>query len=176
MNQKYLKGIIEDTGDGFVFKATPENIASFIWRYSAEFFYRLFKRLRKYNAYITAVSQNVEEILRSDTGERDFHTGTDIAAPEGIPILAAADGTVTIANGTDSWGGGYGYYIKINHGSGLETLYAHCSAICVIPGQAVRQGEVIGYVGSTGNSTGHHLHFEMMVDRQSTNAMDYFPP
>lgn len=110
------------------------------------------------------------------TGERDFHTGTDIAAPEGIPILAAADGTVTIANGTDSWGGGYGYYIKINHGSGLETLYAHCSAICVIPGQAVRQGEVIGYVGSTGNSTGHHLHFEMMVDRQSTNAMDYFPP
>lgn len=98
------------------------------------------------------------------TGEHDFHTGTDIAAPAGTPILAAADGTVTFANGTDTWGGGYGYYIKIGHGNGMETLYAHCSAICVTPGQTIRQGEVVGFVGSTGNSTGNHLHFEMWVD------------
>lgn len=98
------------------------------------------------------------------SGEHNSHTGTDIAAPEGTPILAAADGTVTIANGTDPWGSGYGYYIKINHGNGFETLYAHCSAICVTPGQTVRQGEIIGHVGSTGNSTGNHLHFEVWVD------------
>ena len=105
------------------------------------------------------------------TGEPDFHTGTDIAAPEGTPILAAADGTITVANGTDPWGGGYGYYIKIDHGNSIETLYAHCSAICVTPGQTVLKGEVIGYVGSTGNSTGPHLHFEVWIDGQRIDAM-----
>lgn len=80
------------------------------------------------------------------TGETDYHNGTDIAAPAGTPILAAAAGTVTIANGIDSWGGSYGYHIKIDHGNGLETLYAHCLAICVTAGQQVQQGEVIGYV------------------------------
>ena len=60
------------------------------------------------------------------TGEVSSHTGTDIACAEGTPILAAADGTVTVANGLDSWGGSYGYYIQIDHGGGLETLYAHC--------------------------------------------------
>lgn len=105
------------------------------------------------------------------TGEHSFHTGTDIAAPEGTPILAAADGTVSIANATDPWGGGYGYYTKVDHGSGLETLYAHCSVICVLPGQTVQQGEVIGYVGSTGNSTGNHLHFEVWVDGVRTNPL-----
>lgn len=108
------------------------------------------------------------------TGERDFHTGTDIAAPEGTPILTAANGTVTLANGTDPWGGGYGYYVKISHGGGMETLYAHCSAICVTPGQTVRQGEVIGYVGSTGNSTGNHLHFEVWMNGSRIDAMTCF--
>ena len=63
------------------------------------------------------------------TGEVSSHTGTDIACAEGTPILAAADGVITVANGLDSWGGSYGYYIQINHGGGLETLYAHCSSI-----------------------------------------------
>lgn len=98
------------------------------------------------------------------TGESNFHNGTDIAAPAGTPILAAADGSVTLANGTDPWGGGYGYYVKISHDATFDTLYAHCSAICVTPGQNVRQGEVIGYVGSTGESTGNHLHFEVWAD------------
>ena len=108
------------------------------------------------------------------TGEVTYHSGTDIAAPEGTPILAAADGTVTIANGTDPWGGSYGYYIKLDHGDGIETLYAHCSAIAVTAGQQVRQGEVIGYVGTTGNSTGNHLHFEVWATSQRKNALDYF--
>lgn len=108
------------------------------------------------------------------TGKPDFHTGTDIAMPEGTPILAAADGTVEIANGTDSWGDSYGYYVKLDHGSGFETLYAHCSSICVTAGQKVSQGEVIGYVGTTGNSTGNHLHFEVRKNGQRVDALDYF--
>ncbi len=108
------------------------------------------------------------------TGEIEYHDGTDIAAPNGTQILAAAAGTVTIANGIDSWGGSYGYHIKIDHGGGLETLYAHCSAICVTPGQQVQQGEVIGFVGSTGNSTGNHLHFEVWVNGERTDAMYFF--
>ena len=108
------------------------------------------------------------------TGEIEYHNGTDIAAPNGTQILAAAAGTVTIANGIDSWGGSYGYHIKIDHGNGLETLYAHCSAICVTPGQQVQQGEVIGFVGSTGNSTGNHLHFEAWVNGERTDAMSFF--
>ena len=95
------------------------------------------------------------------TGEVSYHSGTDISVPEGTPILAAADGTVTIANATDSWGGSYGYYVKINHGGGRTTLYAHCSSICVTVGQQVQAGQFIAYVGHTGRATGPHLHFEV---------------
>ena len=95
------------------------------------------------------------------TGETSYHSGTDIAVPEGTPILAAADGTATIANALDSWGGSYGYHVKLDHGGGLTTLYAHCSSICVTTGQQVKAGEVIAYVGQTGRATGPHLHFEV---------------
>ena len=108
------------------------------------------------------------------TGEVSSHTGTDIACAEGTPILAAADGTVTVANGLDSWGGSYGYYIQINHGGGLETLYAHCSSICVTTGQQVQSGEVIGYVGHTGRATGNHLHLEVSVDGNRADVLRYF--
>ena len=108
------------------------------------------------------------------TGEVSSHTGTDIACAEGTPILAAADGTVTVANGLDSWGGSYGYYIQINHGGGLETLYAHCSSICVTTGQQVQAGQVIGYVGHTGRATGSHLHLEVSVDGNRADVLRYF--
>ena len=108
------------------------------------------------------------------TGEGSSHTGTDIACAEGTPILAAADGVITVANGLDSWGGSYGYYIQINHGGGLETLYAHCSSICVTTGQQVQAGQVIGYVGHTGRATGSHLHLEVHVNGSRTDAMRYF--
>ena len=73
------------------------------------------------------------------TGEVSSHTQAPTSPVlEGTPILAAADGVITVANGLDSWGGSYGYYIQINHGGGLETLYAHCSSICVTTGQQVR--------------------------------------
>ena len=107
------------------------------------------------------------------TGEVSFHTGTDIAAPEGTPILAAADGIVTIANSTNLRHS-YGYYVKLQHEDGYETLYAHCSALCVTAGQEVQQGEVIGFVGSTGDSTGNHLHFEVREDGVRVDALNYF--
>ena len=108
------------------------------------------------------------------TGEVSSHTGTDIACAEGTPILAAADGTVTVANGLDSWGGSYGYYIQIDHGGGIETLYAHCSSICVTPGQQVQAGQVIGYVGHTGRATGSHLHFEVRANGNRVNPLQNF--
>ena len=108
------------------------------------------------------------------TGEVSSHTGTDIACAEGTPILAAADGTVTVANSLDNWGGSYGYYIQIDHGSGLETLYAHCSSICVTTGQQVQAGQVIGYVGHTGRATGSHLHLEVSVDGNRADVLRYF--
>ena len=108
------------------------------------------------------------------TGEVSSHPGTDIACAEGTPILAAADGTVTVANGLDSWGGSYGYYIQIDHGGGLETLYAHCSSICVTTGQQVQTGQVIGYVGHTGRATGNHLHLEVLINKTRADSMSFF--
>ena len=108
------------------------------------------------------------------TGEVSSHTGTDIACAEGTPILAAADGIVTVANGLDSWGGSYGYYIQIDHGGRLETLYAHCSSICVTTGQQVQAGQVIGYVGHTGRVTGNHLHWEVRIDGNRADAMKFY--
>lgn len=99
-----------------------------------------------------------------------FHAGTDIGAVTGTPILAADSGTVTIATS----GGGYGNYVVISHGEGRTTLYAHMSAIGVSAGQNVTKGDVIGYVGSTGLSTGPHLHFEVRVNGVTTDPMSYF--
>ncbi len=108
------------------------------------------------------------------TGEQKFHGGIDIAAAKGTPVLASSDGFVTVANGTDPWGGGYGYYVMVSHGNGYETLYGHCSAICAGVGQAVSRGEVIAYVGSTGNSTGNHLHFEVRNGGQKMDPMQFY--
>lgn len=107
-------------------------------------------------------------------GQISFHSGTDIAAPKATPILAAADGIVVDANAIDSWGESYGYYVKIQHDETYETLYAHCLTVFVMDGQEVQQGEVIALVGSTGNSTGNHLHFEVREDGMEIDAMEFF--
>jgi murein DD-endopeptidase MepM/ murein hydrolase activator NlpD len=95
------------------------------------------------------------------------HSGVDLAAASGSPIYATSDGVVSQAG----WRGGYGLAVELNHG-GSETRYAHMSQIAVLPGQKVRRGEVIGYVGSTGRSTGPHLHYEV---RQNGVAVDPAP-
>lgn len=88
-----------------------------------------------------------------------FHRGIDIAAPRGTPVLAAADGQVLAAGRR----GGYGQQVRLRHSGGMETSYSHLSRIVAIPGSRVRQGEPIGFVGSTGLSTGAHLHYELHV-------------
>ena len=85
----------------------------------------------------------------------------DLAAPRGTPIHAAADGTVIVARNNNGWNGGYGNYVVITHDNDTQTLYGHMTNVIVSPGQPVAAGQVIGYLGSTGESTGPHLHFEV---------------
>jgi murein DD-endopeptidase MepM/ murein hydrolase activator NlpD len=107
---------------------------------------------------------------RSDPflGFSKMHTGIDFAAPIGTPIMAAGDGVVEDAK----WWGGYGRWVRIRHNGEWQTGYGHMSAIAVKPGQHVTQGQVIGYVGSTGRSTGPHLHFEVWQDGHPINPKD----
>ena len=99
------------------------------------------------------------------------HGGTDIAAPGGTPILAAADGTVVVASYDAD---GYGFYVKLKHDDTYSTIYGHCSALLVSAGQTVKQGQVIAKVGSTGYSTGNHLHFEVIQNGVRVNALNFF--
>ncbi len=103
------------------------------------------------------------------TGRRRFHEGIDIAATHGNRVYAYTDGRVVEAG----WNGGYGNCILIDHGNGLKTRYAHLSKIYVRIGQKVRAGERIGAIGSTGNSTGPHLHFEVIKNGQTKNPLNY---
>ena len=104
-------------------------------------------------------------------GDMRFHAGEDIGAPSGTPILAADSGIATVIPDN---GNGYGNYVIINHGGGRTTLYAHMSGFAVSNGASVTQGQTIGYVGSTGNSTGPHLHFEVRVNGATTDPKSYF--
>ena len=104
------------------------------------------------------------------TGQKDEHTGLDITAPKDTPVLAAAAGAVT-ASGYDSK---YGNYVLLSHGDGLETYYAHLTESSVNPGDTVTQGQTIGTVGSSGQSTGPHLHFEVRQNAVSQDPLNYF--
>ena len=102
-------------------------------------------------------------------GVRKFHNGVDLANDQGTPIYAARSGKVTVA----TYGGTYGYYVTINHGDGYSSLYAHMTHYVVSKGQTVSKGQVIGYMGSTGRSTGPHLHFSVFYNGSSVNPMNY---
>lgn len=97
------------------------------------------------------------------------HTGLDIAATTGTPIKVVADGTITLA----AYRGSYGYLVKVDHGNGVETWYGHTSKMLVKEGQAVKAGDTIALVGSTGNSTGPHLHFEVRINGEHVNPQKY---
>ena len=105
------------------------------------------------------------------TGRPHSHTGTDIAAPYGTPIKAVKSGVVTISE----YGSSYGNYVVISHGDGTTSLYAHMSSRAASAGDVVSQGDVIGYVGSTGNSTGNHLHLEIRVNGSRVDPEQYWP-
>ncbi len=96
-----------------------------------------------------------------------FHSGIDFGAAWGSPVVAAAEGQVLGAG----WSGGYGRQVRVAHGSGIVTTYSHMSAIAAAPGETVRQGQVLGYVGSTGLSTGPHLHFEVLMNGRAVDPM-----
>lgn len=102
-------------------------------------------------------------------GSPRLHTGVDFGAPIGAPIYAATAGTVVSAG----WRGGYGLAVVVDHGGGVATLYAHASALLVSPGQSVSRGQVIARTGSTGQSTGPHLHFEVRVNGQPRDPVPY---
>ena len=99
----------------------------------------------------------------------EMHTGIDLAGPAGSPIVAADGGVVIMAG----WNGGYGNCVMISHGNGVTTLYGHCSKLLVTEGQAVAKGELIARVGSTGRSTGPHVHFEIRIDGTPVNPLKY---
>lgn len=120
-------------------------------------------------ASYTRISSPYGYRIHPITGTRKLHTGIDYAAPYGTAIYAAEDGVVL----TSGWINGYGYTVTINHGSGYVTLYAHCSKLLVSAGQSVKKGHTIAKVGSTGNSTGNHLHFEVKVNGSTVNPAGY---
>jgi len=106
-------------------------------------------------------------------GYPHFHTGVDLVEPFGSPIFAADDGLVALVGISSS---GYGNYVVIAHSGGLDTLYGHLSAALVKVGQPVTQGQPVGLEGSTGNSTGPHLHFELRINQKPVNPTPYLPP
>lgn len=112
-------------------------------------------------------------VVTSRFGSRwgSTHKGLDIGAPKGTPIKAAASGTVTVAQ--YGYSGGYGNYVIISHGNGIQTVYAHCNTLKVNVGQKVSQGQLIATVGNTGRSTGNHLHLEIRVNGVAQNPQNY---
>ncbi len=106
--------------------------------------------------------------------DNSFHKGTDMAAPEGTPYYAAADGTVMYATNDGGYNGGAGNWVVISHGTGIVTKYMHSSATFVRPGDYVTRGQNIGTVGNTGQSFGAHLHFQVEVDGVAVNPHNYF--
>jgi len=108
---------------------------------------------------------------RSDPfrGSAAMHAGVDLAGPLGTPIYATADGIVA----RSSYEGAYGNLVEINHGQGIQTRYGHMSRLIARPGQRVRRGELIGLMGSTGRSTGSHLHYEVRIDGRAVNPIPF---
>lgn len=100
------------------------------------------------------------------------HKGIDIPGPVGTPIYATADGMI----GRAQWVSGYGKYVEINHGNAVQTRYGHLSAMNVTPGQRIRKGDILGYMGSTGRSTGSHLHYEVRIAGEAINPTAFLSP
>lgn len=101
-----------------------------------------------------------------------MHNGVDLGGTQGYNIVSANEGVVSIA----SWGEGYGYYVVVDHGGGVSTLYAHCSKLLVSAGQSVKKGQVIALIGATGWATGPHLHFEVIIGGKRVDPLLYIDP
>ncbi len=115
------------------------------------------------------ISSSFGERMDPFNGEGAFHAGVDIAAPTGTPIYAPADGVVAKAGPAS----GYGHEVIIDHGGGISTVYGHLSSFAVVAGQLVKRGQIIGYVGDLGRSTGPHLHYEVLINNLPVNPHKY---
>lgn len=132
------------------------------------------------DGFCSPLGENWRSMVTSEFGYRTDpftrqpkgHSGLDIGAAKGTPIRAALDGTVLFVRYKTT---GYGYHLAIDHGGGFITLYAHCSKILVTEGQTVKAGDIIAQVGSTGRSTGPHLHFEVRINGEMQNPRNYLP-
>ena len=132
------------------------------------------------DGFCSPIGENWRNVVTSEfgyrrdpfTGERKGHSGMDLAVPTGTSVRAALPGTVTVSTYNQ---GGYGYYVMIDHGNGLSTLYGHNSQLLARVGQTVEVGDVIALSGSTGRSTGPHLHFEVRINGERTNPRSYLP-
>lgn len=132
------------------------------------------------DGFCSPIGANWRDVVTSEfgyrrdpfTGKSKGHGGIDLAVPTGTPVRAALPGTVTVS-AYDR--GGYGYYVCIDHGGGLATLYGHCSQLTARVGRTVQAGDVVALSGSTGRSTGPHLHFEVRVNGERTNPRNYLP-
>ena len=120
-----------------------------------------------YSAFTSAFGYRTDPVY----GGSAYHYGVDLAAPTGTPIYASRSGTVSIA----SYDGSCGYYVQINHGDGYRSIYMHMTHYVVSAGQYVSRGQVIGYCGSTGKSTGPHLHFGISYNGSYVNPANYIP-
>ncbi len=162
---EFCAGIVEDIKEAFANKKfSLQGAVEFIGSGAMEFLKSIGVGGASMGDLTSPLSGSItsEFGTRADpfAGEQKFHAGIDIGAAEGTPVGAAGAGTVTMAG----WYGGYGNAVMIDHGNGLESLYGHLSAIMVSVGDLVTQLQTIGLVGSTGNSTGPHLHFELRQD------------
>ena len=137
------------------------------------------KKVKSSTKFITGSGQFIWPVPNYRNCSRWYggrHRGVDICAPAGTPIYASAGGTVTKAGYNKAGAGtGYGYSVIINHGGGYSSVYAHCLSLTVSAGQTVKQGQLIGYVGSTGRSTGNHCHFEIRLNGSYIPPQNVFP-
>lgn len=151
----YVKKVVKQVTNSYAVAATGVNSSS--------------KKVELGISLIRPISGTVTSRFGARWGRS--HKGLDIGAPKGTPIKAAAAGTVTVS--AYGYNGGYGNYVIISHGNGIQTVYGHCSSLSATVGQKVSQGQVIAAVGNTGNSFGNHLHLEIRVNGVAQNPQNY---
>lgn len=168
-NIKYLNGqVIEDTTThtAVVKEAVNEVVVVGV----GKSYYTAAEKMASSHGFVWPLNKNVRaQFITSYWGDGRGHKGIDICSPYGTSIYAAKGGTVEYA----SWNNDYGYNVIINHGNGIKTRYAHASKLLVKKGETVTQGQTIALVGSTGQSTGNHLHFEVILNGTRVNPMPY---
>jgi len=170
-----LEGPSDITGEGKLVPTFSETVEEYNYLRSSNL--SRFEFARRWHVNTRPSIWPVDGVLMSSYGERTdpfsgegaYHTGVDISAPVGTPAHVSADGVVVFADRS----GGYGRLVIVDHGNGFETYYAHLSRFDVVPGQEIRQGELVGAVGASGRVTAPHLHYEVRIRKAPVNPYRY---